>query len=126
MLDMKGFDKSLAEGLLLMTPFNASATDDRTQTFVESFKKLSGDVLPNQFAADGYECMYAIYEACCQIEGVGEMDHEALCDALTALFTGGEFKVDGLTGSAMTWETSGEISKAPVVVMVQDGAYVTQ
>ena len=126
MLDMKGFDKSLAEGLLLMTPFNASATDDRTQTFVESFKKLSGDVLPNQFAADGYDCMYAIYEACCQIEGVGEMDHEALCDALTALFTGGEFKVDGLTGSAMTWETSGEISKAPVVVMVQDGAYVTQ
>jgi len=124
MLDMTGFDKSLAEGLLLMTPFNASATDDRTKTFVDSYKKLSGDVLPNQFAADGYDCMYAIYEACCKIEGVGDMDHNALCDALTALFTGGEFKVDGLTGSGMTWQTTGEISKAPIVVKVENGVYV--
>ncbi len=124
MLDMEGFDKSLAEGLMLMTPFNASATDSRTATFVESYKKLSGDVLPNQFAADGYDCMYAIYEACCQIEGVGEMDHSQLCDALIAMFTSGTFKVDGLTGTGMTWLESGEISKDPVVVKVENGAYV--
>ena len=124
MLDMEGFDKSLAEGLMLMTPFNASATDSRTATFVESFKKLSGDVIPNQFAADGYDCMYAIYEACCQIEGIGEMDHSQLCDALIAKFTSGTFKVDGLTGTGMTWLESGEISKAPVVVKVENGAYV--
>ncbi len=124
MLDMEGFDKSLAEGLLLMTPFNASATDERTKTFVESYKKLSGDVLPNQFAADGYDCMYAIYEACCKIEGLADMDHEALCDALTELFTGGEFSVDGLTGSGMTWQTTGEISKDPIVVRVENGVYV--
>ena len=124
MLDMEGFDKSLAEGLMLMTPFNASATDSRTTTFVDSYKKLSGDIIPNQFAADGYDCMYAIYEACCQIEGVGEMDHEQLCDALIALFTSGTFKVDGLTGTGMTWLESGEISKAPVVVKVENGAYV--
>ncbi len=121
MLDMEGFDKSLAEGLMLMTPFNASATDSRTTTFVESYKKLSGGVLPNQFAADGYDCMYAIYEACCQIEGVGEMDHSQLCDALIALFTSGTFKVDGLTGTGMTWLESGEISKDPVVVKVENG-----
>lgn len=124
MLDMEGFDKSLAEGLMLMTPFNASATDSRTTTFVESYKKLSGGVLPNQFAADGYDCMYAIYEACCQIEGVGEMDHSQLCDALIALFTSGTFKVDGLTGTGMTWLESGEISKDPVVVKVENGAYI--
>ena len=124
MLDMEGFDKSLAEGLMLMTPFNASATDSRTTTFVESYKKLSGGVLPHQFAADGYDCMYAIYEACCQIEGVGEMDHSQLCDALIALFTSGTFKVDGLTGTGMTWLESGEISKDPVVVKVENGAYI--
>ena len=124
MLDMEGFDKSLAEGLMLMTPFNASAADSRTATFVESYKKLSGGVLPNQFAADGYDCMYAIYEACCQIEGVGEMDHSQLCDALIALFTSGTFKVDGLTGTGMTWLESGEISKDPVVVKVENGAYI--
>ncbi len=124
MLDMEGFDKSLAEGLLLMTPFNASATDERTKTFVESYKKLSGGVLPNQFAADGYDCIYAIYEACCKIEGLADMDHAQLCDALTALFTGGEFTVDGLTGTGMTWLKTGEISKAPIVVKVENGVYV--
>ena len=125
MLDMEGFDKSLAEGLLLMTPFNAAGTDDRTKKFVETYQ-AAHEILPNQFAADGYDCMYAIYEACCQIDGIAGMDHEQLCDALIALFTGGQFSVDGLTGSGMTWLTSGEISKAPVVVKVESGVYVTQ
>lgn len=124
MLDMEGFDKSLAEGLLLMTPFNASSADPRTQTFVASYQKLSGGVLPNQFAADGYDCMYAIYEACQRIDGLADMDHAQLCEALIGLFTGGDFRVDGLTGSGMTWLATGEVSKAPVVVRVQDGAYV--
>ena len=125
MLDMKGFNKSLAEGLLLMTPFNASGTDERTKNFVEKYQ-ADHDILPNQFAADGYDCMYAIYEACCQIDGIGSMDSAQLCDALTALFTGGQFSVDGLTGSGMKWLTTGEVSKAPVVVKVEDGVYVTQ
>ncbi|MDE7218241.1 MAG: ABC transporter substrate-binding protein [Oscillospiraceae bacterium] len=125
MLDMEGFDKSLAEGLLLMTPFNASGTDDRTVSFVEKYQADHG-ILPNQFAADGYDCMYAIYEACCQIEGVGSMSNEELCDALIAVFTGGSFSVDGLTGSGMSWLTNGEVSKDPVVVKVENGAYVTQ
>ena len=125
MLDMDGFDKSLAEGLLLMTPFNASGTDERTKTFVETYQAAHG-ILPNQFAADGYDCMYAIYEACCQIDGIADMDHAQLCDALIALFTGGDFSVDGLTGTGMKWLTTGEISKAPVVVKVENGGYVTQ
>ena len=125
MLDMKGFDKSLAEGLLLMTPFNASGTDERTKSFVEKYQ-AAHSILPNQFAADGYDCMYAIYEACCQLEGIAGMDSAALCDALSALFTGGAFSVDGLTGSGMKWLETGEISKAPVVVKVESGVYVTQ
>ncbi len=125
MLDMEGFDKSLAEGLLLMTPFNASGTDERTKTFVEQFQ-ADHSILPNQFAADGYDCMYAIYEACCQIDGIADMDNAQLCDALSALFTGGSFSVDGLTGTGMKWLTTGEVSKAPVVVKVESGVYVTQ
>ncbi len=124
MLDMDGFDKSLAEGLLLMTPFDVNASDERTTTFVDSFKKLSGDVLPNQFAADGYDCMYAIYEACCQIDGIADMDHEQLCDALIAQFTNSSFQVDGLTGTGMSWQTTGEVSKTPMVLKVENGAYV--
>ena len=54
------------------------------------------------------------------------MDNAQLCDALSALFTGGSFSVDGLTGTGMKWLTTGEVSKAPVVVKVESGVYVTQ
>ena len=124
-LTMDGFDASLAEGLMLMTPFNADATDDATVNFVESYKELSDGVIPNQFAADGYDCIYAIYAALQNIDGLADMDHEALCEALIAAFTAEDFSVDGLTGSGMSWSTNGEISKDPVVVVIQDGAYVT-
>lgn len=124
MLEMQNFDATLAEGLLLMTPFNGSSDDSRTATFVESYKALSGGTEPNQFAADGYDCMYAIYEACQNIEGLENMDHAQLCDALIAQFSGGVFHVDGLTGTGMSWLTGGEISKTPMVVKVQNGTYV--
>ncbi len=123
MLDMDGFDKSLAEGLLLMTPFSAGAEDERTKSFVEKFQKAH-NILPNQFAADGYDCMYAIYEACLEIEGLAGMDSAALCDALSAKFGSGTFKVDGLTGKDMIWKKTGEIDKAPLIFKVENGAYV--
>ena len=122
-LDMDGFDKSLAEGLLLMTPFSAGAEDERTQSFVKKYQEAHG-ILPNQFAADGYDCMYAIYEACCAIDGIADMDSAALCDALSAKFGGGQFAVDGLTGKGMTWKSTGEISKSPLIFKVENGAYV--
>jgi branched-chain amino acid transport system substrate-binding protein len=124
-LAIDGFDTTLAEGLMLMTPFNATATDERTANFVTKYQEAYGEI-PNQFAADGYDCMYAIYEACLTIDGVAEMDNEALCEALIAVFTSGEFKVDGLTGLAMSWQANGEVSKAPMVVGVENGAYVTK
>ncbi|MFQ8758650.1 MAG: ABC transporter substrate-binding protein [Intestinimonas sp.] len=62
-LDLEGFDTSLAEGLMLMTPFNAWGTDERTVNFVTTYQGQY-DGIPNQFAADGYDCIYAIYEAC--------------------------------------------------------------
>ena len=123
MLDMEGFNKSLAEGLLLMTPFSAGAEDERTKSFVEKYQEAHG-ILPNQFAADGYDCMYAIYEACCELEGLEGMDSAALCDALSAKFGGGEFSVDGLTGKGMTWKDTGEIDKSPLIFKVENGAYV--
>lgn len=122
-LDMEGFDKSLAEGLLLMTPFSAGAEDERTKSFVEKYQEAH-DILPNQFAADGYDCMYAIYQACCEIEGLADMDSAALCDALSAKFGGGQFKVDGLTGKGMIWKDTGEIDKSPLIFKVENGAYV--
>ena len=124
-LDLEGFDTSLAEGLMLMTPFNAWGEDERTVTFVTEYQEAYGGI-PNQFAADGYDCMYAIYEAC-QAAGItADMSAQDICEALIAQFTAADFSVDGLTGTGMTWSTSGEVSKAPVVVKVEGGVYVTQ
>ena len=82
--------------------------------------------IPNQFAADGYDCMYAIYEACTAAGVTADMSAEEVCDALVAQFTADGFSVDGLTGTGMTWSAAGEVSKAPVVVKVEGGVYVTQ
>jgi len=123
-LSMEGFDKTLAEGLMLMTPFNATATDDRTASFVSEYQKAYNEV-PNQFAADGYDCMYAIYEACQKAGVTADMSHEDICEKLVSTFTSSDFSVDGLTGTGMTWSTNGEVSKAPMVVKVENGAYAT-
>ncbi|MBQ9959319.1 MAG: ABC transporter substrate-binding protein [Oscillospiraceae bacterium] len=124
-LSMEGFDTSLAEGLLLMTPFNATATDERTTYFVNTYTELYGTETLNQFAADGYDCIWAIYEACVAAGITPETSHEDVCEALIAQFTGG-LCIDGLTGTGMTWQTNGEVSKDAMVVKVVNGAYVQQ
>ena len=122
-LDLKGFDTSLAEGLVLMTPFNAWGTDEKTANFVKEYQeKYNG--LPNQFAADGYDCIYAIYNACKEAGITAETPHDEVCETLSKMFADGTFTIDGLTGSGMTWNDKGEVSKAPVVVRVENGIYV--
>ena len=123
-LELEGFDKSLAEGLMLMTPFNAWAEDERTVGFVTEYQEAYGTT-PNQFAADGYDCIYAIYEACQEAGITADMDNATICDKLVETFTNGSFSVDGLTGTGMTWSANGEVSKAPVVVRVENEQYVT-
>ena len=124
-LTLENFDTSLAEGVILLTPFSADAEDEMTQNFVAKYTELTGEI-PNQFAADGYDCIYAIYNAVQQIDGALEMDQAALCDALISVFTSSSFKVDGLTGLGMGWQSNGEVNKDPMVVVVANGAYVLQ
>ena len=124
-LAMENFDISLAEGVMLMTPFNAWGTDEKTVNFVAEYEKRHGET-PNQFAADGYDCVYAIYNALNAMGTSSDTSAEDLCEELVATFTSSGFSVDGLTGSGMTWGTNGEVAKAPVVVVIQDGIYVTQ
>ncbi len=109
---------------MLMTPFNASSEEERTAKFVNEYVEAYGTT-PNQFAADGYDCMYAIYEACQKAGITGDMDAATVCEKLIATFTDGSFSVDGLTGTGMTWGTNGEVSKAPLVFQVQGGKYAT-
>lgn len=122
-LTVKGFDTSLAEGVMLLTPFVADATDAKTQSFVAKYKEKFGEV-PTQFAADGYDCVYAIYEACQKAGVTADMDAQTICDKLIAVFTDPSFTIDGLTGDGMTWSATGEVSKAPKGMVIENGVYV--
>ena len=121
-LGQENFDTKLAEGVYLLTPFSADADDARTQAFVAEYQKRYNEI-PNQFAADGYDAAF-ILKAALQAAGcTPDMSAADICDALVAVMP--TIKVDGITGNGMTWAASGEVSKAPMAVVIKDGAYVT-
>ena len=121
-LTMANFDTSLAEGVMLLTPFSADAADERTQSFVAKYNELYKET-PNQFAADGYDAVYIIYEALQAAGCTPDMSSADICEAIVGVMT--TISVDGLTGQGMTWAASGEVSKAPMAVVIKDGVYVT-
>ena len=119
-LTIDGFDTALAEGLVMMTPFNAD--DPATKSFVDQYKAMMNGEVPNQFAADGYDVIYAIYEAC-KATGVNGVTSAAdACAKLQTYFATASF--DGLTGSGMTWDADGMISKIPAAIVIESGKYV--
>ena len=121
-LDMEGFNKELAEGVMLLTPFVATADDEMTKSFVAKYEEKYGET-PIQFAADAYDCVYAIYAAI-QASGVtADMSADEICEKMIATFTSGEFTVDGLTGAGMTWSANGEVAKDPKGMVIENGVY---
>ncbi|HIY07424.1 MAG TPA: ABC transporter substrate-binding protein [Candidatus Evtepia faecigallinarum] len=120
-LTMEGFDATLAEGVMLLTPFNADAEDEKTQAFVAKYEEQFGET-PNQFAADAYDCVYAYYQALTNAQATPDMDAATLCDLMIQQFTSMTF--DGLTGTGMTWDATGAVSKSPKGMVIQNGAYV--
>ena len=123
-LTVENFDTSLAEGVMLLTPFAADAPDEATQNFVTKYQDAYGEV-PNQFAADGYDAIYTIKAAIEQAGVTPDMSTSDICEALKTAMT--EITVQGLTtGEAgATWEANGEVSKSPKGVVIQDGLYVS-
>ena len=121
-LGVENFDPALAEGVLLLTPFDATSTDEKTQAFVKNYTEKFG-IAPNQFAADAYDVGYAIYQACKDCGITAETSAQEANDLLVAWFTGNSF--DGITGADMTWGADGAVSKYPMAVKIENGVYVS-
>ncbi|MDO4370740.1 MAG: ABC transporter substrate-binding protein [Clostridia bacterium] len=119
-LTMEGFDTSLAEGVMLLTPFAADAQDERTQKFVSEYEKKYNDT-PTQFSADGYDAVYTLYEACQKAGVTSETSAEDACEMLVAVMP--TLNVSGLTGD-MVWNAEGQVDKEPKAVTIVNGAYV--
>jgi branched-chain amino acid transport system substrate-binding protein len=119
-LTLEGFDTKLAEGVMLLTPFSASSEDEATQAFVSAYVEKFGET-PNQFAADAYDAVYALYEAIKASGVTADMSTADICEALVAAMP--TITLNGLTGT-LSWSANGEVSKAPSAYVIQDGKYV--
>ena len=122
-LGVEGFDVSLAEGVYLLTPFAADASDKATQDFVAAYKKAHNNEIPNQFAADAYDGVYILKAAIEKANLTPANTPAEICEALIATIQ--EISYDGITGSGMTWNAAGEVSKSPKAVIIKNGAYVS-
>lgn len=115
-----GLDSSIVEGTYLLTPFAADSSDDATVHYVNAYKAAYGDI-PNQFGADAYDAVYAIYNALVNMGFNADSDVDTLYDGLVEQFTSMSFS--GVTGTNVTWAENGEVSKAPKAVIIADNAY---
>lgn len=119
LLALEGFDTTLAEGLMLLTPFAASSPDDKTQSFVKAYTAAYGEE-PNQFAADAYDGIYALYTAAQNVGITADTPFDEACEMLIAEFP--NLHISGLTGE-LSWAATGEVTKTPAVYVVKDGVY---
>ena len=124
-LTVPNFNVELAEGVYLLTPFSADAEDEKTQAFVAEYQSRYNDEIPNQFAADGYDAVYIVYEAIKAAGVTADMSNEEMCDKLIEAMS--TLSISGLTsaGSEMTWDENGAVSKDPTAVVIENGTYVT-
>ncbi|WP_337379573.1 ABC transporter substrate-binding protein [Parolsenella catena] len=120
-LTVEGFDTKLAEGLMLLTPFVATATDEKTSAFTKAYKDAYGDE-PIQFAADAYDCVYVVKELLEKTGCTPDMSASDICDKLKAAIVDG-YTYSGLTGENMSWKDTGEVSKEPKGMVIKDGVY---
>ena len=120
-LTMEGFDASLAEGVMLLTPFSADSEDERTAKFVAEYQAKYNET-PTQFSADTYDCIYILYEAMQAAGLTPDSTFDEVCEALIAFMP--TYSYNGITGSPMTWNEKGEVSKTPMAVVIENGVYV--
>lgn len=125
LLGIEGFDTSLAEGVMLLTPFAADSADEATQKFVTAYKAAYNNEIPNQFAADAYDGVYIIAKLIEQEGITADMSASEIGDKLKAAICADGFEFLGLTGAgaALTWDASGAVSKDPAAVVIENGAY---
>ena len=104
-------DVSIADNVLMMTPFAADSAEPKVQAFVKAYQDAYNST-PDQFAADGYDAVYAVKAA---IEAAkGSTSGTDLAAVMTSL------TVEGVTGT-MTWSADGNTNKAASAILYKNG-----
>ena len=105
------------EGLLNLTPFATDEDRPIVQNFVKNYKEKFGKT-PDQFAADGYDAVYAIAEALKKTGVTPETKGDDFNAKMVSAMT--QITVDGVTGT-MTWDPDGETEKAAKAMIIRNG-----
>ena len=119
-IDQLGSDASLAEGVMLLTPFAADSENPESQAFTAAYEKKYNGEVPNQFAADAYDAMFIIKAAAEKAGITPDMSVSDICEAMKKAMT--EIEFTGATGT-MTWSADGEPTKTPMAMIIKDGTY---
>lgn len=117
----------LAEGINLLTPFNAGSSDETVSNFVNAYK-AKYNATPDQFAADGYDAVYTVKAAIEKAIADGSNITPAssisdICNAMKTAMT--KITVKGATGE-MTWGADGAPVKSANIVTIRDGQYTQE
>ena len=111
-------DDTIKNPITYITPLDVTSTDAKVAKFVEDYSAKYG-ATPDQFAADGYDVIYVIFEAL-KAAGVDNADMSAaeMSAAVTQVLAGGSFSYAGITGQ-MQWTKEGACDKILNVVQLQ-------
>lgn len=110
-------DETVTNKISYITPFDVNSTEEKTANFVKNYEAKYGSK-PDQFAADGYDAVYVIFEAM-KAAGVNDVNISAsdLCNLVVKAITADDFTYAGTTGE-MKWDVSGACTKVPVIVEI--------
>lgn len=104
-------DPSIADNVLMLTPFAADDPAENVQAFVKAYE-AAYNATPDQFAADAYDAVYVVKAALEQTGG--NTSGAVMAEAMTKL------EYAGVTGT-MTWTADGNTSKAASAILYKDG-----
>lgn len=122
LLAMEDFDKSLAEGLILVKSFR-NTEGSAYAIFSDAYQQKTNGQTPNSYAVTGYDMINAIYSAC--VAGGVNRD-TSTADANSALSNAfAQMTFDGLTEKGLRWDQQGYLIKTFDTVVVDDGKYVS-
>ncbi len=102
---------TIADNVLMMTPFAADSTAANVQAFVSAYQ-ADYNATPDQFAADAYDAVYTVKAA---VEAANGSPSGADLAAVMPTIT-----VEGVTGT-MTWNADGNTNKAASAILYKDG-----
>lgn len=109
---------TIPQEVTMLSHFDSNATEGAAADFIAKYTEKFGTDTLNQFGASAYDCVYAIYYAMQEAIEAGEdidvtISASDLCEILKAKFTG-EFTYSGVTGTDISWEDNGYVSKGAV------------